>query len=215
MKVVCASSEAIFLDVMCDTCSQCGFTVAGRAQDGMLAAKLVYDLKPSALLVDLDLQKLDGFSVMDLSRFQVPSLVCVAIASRCSQYIVTKATQVGLSGFIDKATMSLSQFKDALRIIASKGSYFSGAYEAAVARVKRQPNLLNKILSSTEEKVLSLICRGLDDYEIGTFLGVAECTARSHRRNIMRKIGIRKTSKLIAYSIGHGLVPDQIATAEA
>jgi len=60
------------------------------------------------------------------------------------------------------------------------------------------------VLSERERAVLSLIGQGLSDEEIGERLTLSARTVQSHRSNILRKLGLKNTPKLIAFAIEHG-----------
>jgi DNA-binding CsgD family transcriptional regulator len=64
---------------------------------------------------------------------------------------------------------------------------------------------LIKLLSAREKKVVSLISGGKSDKEISEDLGISIHTAKTHRKKIIRKLNLRKTSTLVKYAIEKGL----------
>lgn len=59
------------------------------------------------------------------------------------------------------------------------------------------------MLSAREMQALSLIARGFTDRDIAVLLAVAFSTARKHRENVQRKLGLRKASQLTIYYLEH------------
>lgn len=55
------------------------------------------------------------------------------------------------------------------------------------------------MLTAREMEALSLIARGFTDREIAVLLAVSLSTARKHRENVQRKLGLRKASQLTIY----------------
>jgi DNA-binding CsgD family transcriptional regulator len=55
-------------------------------------------------------------------------------------------------------------------------------------------------------EVLQLICEGMTNREIAATLGCSVNTVAAHRAGIMKTLGIRRVTVLIAYAIRHGLV---------
>jgi DNA-binding NarL/FixJ family response regulator len=62
-------------------------------------------------------------------------------------------------------------------------------------------------LSPREMEVLQLLAEGLTSPQIGRRLFVAKTTVDSHRRKIMRKLGIHNVADLTKYAIREGLTP--------
>jgi len=61
-------------------------------------------------------------------------------------------------------------------------------------------------LTPREIEVLKLIAEGASGKEIGEKLGIAFRTARSHRSNLMQKLGLHDTAALVRYAIRTGLI---------
>lgn len=66
------------------------------------------------------------------------------------------------------------------------------------------------MLSAREMQVLSLIARGFTDREISTLLAVSLSTARKHRENMQRKLGLHKSTQLVIYYLEQFAVPGKI-----
>ena len=61
-------------------------------------------------------------------------------------------------------------------------------------------------LTAREMDVLNLICEGLRTKEIAEKLFISVHTVESHRRNIMLKLNINNSSRLVKYAIDNSLV---------
>jgi DNA-binding CsgD family transcriptional regulator len=78
--------------------------------------------------------------------------------------------------------------------------------QRAVVRAMRRANTssFEKILSDTEQVVLSLVGEGLSDAEIAVRIGISRTTAQTHRSRIMKKLQIKGTPKLMAFAARNG-----------
>jgi DNA-binding NarL/FixJ family response regulator len=65
--------------------------------------------------------------------------------------------------------------------------------------VKYKASVYQEKLSSREVEVLSLIMQGLTNKEISEKLFICFETVRSHRKSILKKIGVKNTAALISY----------------
>jgi two-component system NarL family response regulator len=61
------------------------------------------------------------------------------------------------------------------------------------------------VLSEREREVLQLLAEGLSSPQIGKRLFIASSTVETHRRNIMRKLGIHSVADLTKWAIREGL----------
>ncbi|CAG1771420.1 partial Spore germination protein GerE, partial [uncultured bacterium] len=55
------------------------------------------------------------------------------------------------------------------------------------------------ILTQREEEILSLIATGKTAKEIGDSLFISPHTAQRHRKNILKKLGLKGTAELVRY----------------
>ncbi|MEJ1974178.1 MAG: response regulator transcription factor [Lacunisphaera sp.] len=72
------------------------------------------------------------------------------------------------------------------------------------AALRNDPLAFPKLLSDREQQVLGCIAGTMSDAEIGRHLGLSAETAHSHRKRIMKKLGINSTPHLIRYSLAKG-----------
>jgi DNA-binding NarL/FixJ family response regulator len=61
-------------------------------------------------------------------------------------------------------------------------------------------------LSERERDVVVLVAEGLGNKQVGATLGISVKTVESHRRNIMRKLGLKSSADLVRYAVRDGLV---------
>jgi DNA-binding CsgD family transcriptional regulator len=59
---------------------------------------------------------------------------------------------------------------------------------------------IKNILSKQELKILELIAEGLTSEKIADSLSIATSTVQTHRRNMLRKTGIKNTHHIIAWA---------------
>ena len=55
------------------------------------------------------------------------------------------------------------------------------------------------LLSERELEITSLVCKGLTSKEIGEQLNLSLHTVETHRKNILRKLNLKKTTALVDY----------------
>jgi DNA-binding NarL/FixJ family response regulator len=84
------------------------------------------------------------------------------------------------------------------------GTYFSPTFEDARRKRHADPQSFDKVLSETEQRLICLIGEGLTNEEIGRKARISPRTVQTHRHNILRKLNISGTLKLIAFAMQRG-----------
>lgn len=195
----------MFRQVISSICArQFGHEVLGETESGVTAVEMILRLKPDVVLLDLSLPDMDGFNVVDRVTAKLPSVRILVLSSHCDDYTLFRVDQTGVHGFLDKASNTVEMLRDALREVDAGRCYFSETFQRARLARRQDPNSFLKVLSEWERAILALIGQGLSDAEIATRLNIAPSTAQKHRSNLLRKLGVKNTPKLIAFAIEHG-----------
>lgn len=170
----------------------------GTARDGEQALALTLQRIPDVLLLDLGLPKLDGLGVMAaLRRAQLPVKVLI-VTARLDGPSVRAALSLGAAGYLPKNESS-AELLLAIRHVARGRRYISA--EIACLYVPEVHSAPPAKLTASESAVLQLVGVGLTSKEISQHLNTSEATARKHRENIRRKLGIRNSAEMAAYAI--------------
>jgi DNA-binding NarL/FixJ family response regulator len=199
IKVLIAEDHALLVDALQMLLgTQPDLQCVGIAKDGEKALALAQSIRPDVLLLDLGLPKLDGLAVMEaLHRAQSPVKVLV-VTARLNPQSIRAALALGAAGYLPKDEDS-DELLLAIRRVAQGKRYIS----ADIARLfvpDFQAATPSK-LTSSETTVLQLVGAGLTSKEISQRLEISEATARKHRENIRRKLGIRNSAEMAAYAI--------------
>jgi DNA-binding NarL/FixJ family response regulator len=198
IKILIAEDHALLadgLELLLGT--QPDMQCLGVARDGAQALAQTLALVPDVLLLDLGLRKLDGLGVMEaLQRAQAPTRVLV-VTARLDEPSIRSALALGAAGYLPKDEDS-DELLLAVRLVAQGKRYISE--DIALLFTPGVPATAPGKLTTTESAVLQLVGAGLTSKEIGLRLGTSEATARKHRENIRRKLGIRNSAEMAAYA---------------
>jgi len=205
VTIVIIEDHLMFRDVLRKTCTvQFGHTVIGETASGKAGVELILRLAPDMVILDLSLPDMDGFNVADRVLTAKPSTRILVVSSHCDDYTLFRVEKSGVHGFLDKNSNTLETLGNALVAIDAGRIYFSETYLDAKLARRNDPRSFVKILSEWERAILSLIGQGLTDEELGQRLKLSPRTVQTHRSNILRKLDIKGTPKLIAFAIEHG-----------
>lgn len=195
----------MFREAITKACEQeFGHRVVAQADSGVKAITSVLRVQPEVLILDLSLPDMDGFAVIERIREQPCLTKILVLSAYADDYTLFRVEKANVHGFVDKRQNAIAVLKEALQAIAVGGTYFSSTYENARRARHADPASFDKILSESEQRILCLIGEGLTDEEIGQKLRISPRTVQTHRHNILRKLNISGTPKLIAFAMQHG-----------
>jgi two-component system NarL family response regulator len=113
----------------------------------------------------------------------------------------------GASAYVTKSAAG-TELVQAIRAVADGHGYFSPEIAGALAsEVRDRPQVGEaQPLARREREVLRLIAEGVRSPAIAEQLHVSLATVEVHRRNIMRKLGLRTVAELTKHAIREGIV---------
>lgn len=185
------------------------YEVVGEAADGRDAVKVVGELRPDLVVMDIWLPLLSGVEATRQIKQEFPDCKVLMLTQHETANFVEVALRGGASGYVLK-TASPAEFLDALHAARSGKSALSPEIAQhvvdAFARPSGEPALSYSRLTGREREVLQLIAEGHSNKEVAGQLGISTRTAEAHRANLMTKLSIHNTADLVRFAIREGLV---------
>ncbi len=187
------------------------FTVCSEASDGREVLEQVQKHRPDVVVLDISMPRLGGLEALEKLRTRKRELKVVLLSVHGDPPFVQSAVSLGADGYVLKNARA-SEVVAAIRAVMRGGSYFSPPVAREIVSQLRTPHgeaadAPGARLSVREREVVQLIADGLSAKEIATQLHLSTKTVEAHRRNLMRKLGVRKATELVRYALRHGLVP--------
>ncbi|HXG59504.1 MAG TPA: response regulator transcription factor [Thermoanaerobaculia bacterium] len=183
-------------------------TVIGEASDGLEAIQMLNRFEPDVLLVDLRMPKHSGMQVMRDARVISPSTRVVVLSIHSEPSYIVQALHEGATGYVLKEAPS-TEIVEAVRHAAEGKQYLSSGistHDLDEYEQRLRSTEAARELSPREEEILRLVCGGLTSTEIAERLGISGRTVESHRANLMRKLGAKRASDLVAIAMSRGLI---------
>jgi DNA-binding NarL/FixJ family response regulator len=187
--------------------------VVGEAGDGAEAHRLVAELEPDVVLMDIRMPGTDGLAatktITSDSRLTDVRIV-ILTTFELDEYIF-EALRSGASGFLVKDTEPSDLIK-AVRTAAAGDALLSpGATRSLIEEYanRAKPATLSphlEVLTSREREVMVLVAAGLTNDEIAARLVISPTTAKTHVSRAMTKLGARDRAQLVVYAYETGLV---------
>ncbi|MEY2226347.1 response regulator [Streptomyces sp. BF23-19] len=187
--------------------------VAGEASDGDEAVRLVRELRPDVVLMDIRMPVLDGLAATrrigedeSLAAVRVVMLTTFEL----DEYVF-EAIRSGASGFLVKDTEPAELLRAVRAVVAGDALLSPGVTRRLIAEFaarSKQPATASGLgrLTDREREVMALVGMGLSNEEIARRLVVSPLTAKTHVSRTMVKLGARDRAQLVVLAYESGLV---------
>lgn len=175
---------------------------AAGFRDGLAAIR---QHQPELVLLDISLPDGDGLELARIVIDELPRVKILAISSHHDPWTMLQVQRIGIHGFVDKNDQRPEVLSEAIFAVLGGRVYYTQIVNQSSAAIRRDPKSFVRVLSDYETRILSMIGESKSDDEIANALSISPATVQSRRRDIMRKLDIHSTPKLIHYAIVNGL----------
>lgn len=180
--------------------------IIGTIEDASRIGEITRKLKPDLLIADynipnyLSLETLEGL----ITHTHVNTLV---ISSDNNQQSIRQSLKIGIKGYITKEC-SREEIMLAIRS-TSKGEKFFCHKILDVIMEKESPAAgacEPTVLTVREMEILELLAKGFSTQRAADKLNLSPHTIHTHRKSIIKKLGIKSPTEFVLYAIDFGLI---------
>ncbi len=185
-----------------------GFEVVGRTSSGSEALALVESTDPDVILMDINLEGLNGIEATREILKKRPDSRILILSMHDDHLTVTSAVAAGAAGFLPK-NVEREELVTAIKAIAQGKGFL--APEVTRPFLSRIGGLADEIsarvrLTDREREVLEELAQGKSTREMAESLVVAEETIKTHLTHIYQKLGVSDRVQAVALALRQGLV---------
>ena len=169
-------------------------------------AELTEEDFPDIVLVDIQMQPMDGFQVVEKLRGLYPHLKIMILSSHYKTSILVYMVKLGVSAFLPKNS-NKATFIEAITQVYKNGVYFTAEDYSMLNTYMNNPPKQNTLfeggneLTDREKEIVKLICEELTNQQIAEKLCISPRTVETHRQRILDKIGAKNTVGIVIYAI--------------
>ena len=215
IKVLLADDHALFREGLRKLLEmEVDIKVVGEASDGIETLKLVDELEPDIVLVDISMPLVDGIeATREITRKRPDTRVIVLTMHKEDAHVV-RALQVGARGYLLKNAKA-AELVGAIRAVYRGASLVDPMMMTKVLTESRrmavetgaQDGLVG--LTESELDILRLLATGASNKEIARKMMLADSTVKNKLTVLFSKIDVADRTQAAIFALRHGLLPEK------
>jgi two-component system response regulator NreC len=175
-------------------------TIVGETSDLEELFKLLRELEPSVLVLDLHMRRELSLSTISELRVVSPGTAIVILTMDDDPAFVQPAWDAGAAGYVLKEA-SPTELVRAIGTVGRGGRYLDPAIGGWTLSGGG-----DAVLSGRELEVLRLVALGHTNNEIAKRMYISPRTVETHRASLQRKLGVSGRPELVRYALERGVI---------
>jgi len=186
---------------------QSNMEVVGEAGDGRTALRLVRELRPDVVIMDVNMDGMDGIDATRMINREHPETKVLALSMYLRKTFVSEMFKSGATGYLLKDS-AFSEIVDAINTVLRGDKYVCAKVAALLVDEYVQDGEGAKShanLTQRELEVIRMLADGKTSKEIALITETSVKTVDACRRRLMQKLDINSIAELVKYAIREGL----------
>jgi NarL family two-component system response regulator LiaR len=217
VTVVLVDSAELIRSSLVQLLSAAGLSVVGEATTGEEGVRLVVDLRPDVVLVELGLGGISGVETIErLSALAPVSRILVLSASDEPQRVV-EAILAGATGYMLKEHTTSERIADAVTATAAGECVISTHVAGGLLARIRERDIpvtagstdagaaIRAVLTERELQIFKRLASGESNREIGQALSLSENTIKNHIASILAKLQLDNRIQAAVQAVRSGI----------
>ena len=186
--------------------------VIAEAENGEVFLDILDTKLPDAVLMDINMPKIDGIEATKKALELYPDLKIIALSMNGDEAYYYKMIRAGAKGFVLKKASS-DELEEAIQSVINGNDFFSPELMKSIIinfgttkKVTTEKETKFVHFTNRENEVLKLICDGLSTKEISNKLYISIRTVEGHKSRIMDKLNAQNTANIIVQAFKNKLI---------
>ncbi len=169
------------------------------AHNGRELLELLYQRQPDIVLLDLNMPEMNGIDTAIHIRRLYPSIKIIVLSTYAEGNLIEKAKSVGVHGYMLKVCEK-EELLETIRAVMSNRSSFPYLPNASAGGLDEEDPFLKPFnLTRREREIIGLLKAGNTNKQMADQLFLSVYTVETHRKNLMRKLGLNTPAALMKF----------------
>jgi two-component system, NarL family, nitrate/nitrite response regulator NarL len=211
-RILIADDDPIVREILRNMLSaRTEFAVVGEARNGEESVRLVREVKPDLLLLDLLMPNLPGLDALKEMTTSDSLVRTIVLTASITKQQVLQALQLGARGVVRKD--ALTELVSAIRAVLDGQYWLDGKVVPNVVQLLNELSASSRTetprndfgLTPRELEIVALVTEGCGNREIAGRLTISEETVKRHLTHIFDKVGMSTRLELALFALDHNL----------
>lgn len=190
---------------------QSDFEIVGEAADGLEGVKLVEQIKPDIVLLDLDMPTMSGNEALAQILETDPSMKVLMLTVSEDGDDLAECMRRGAVGYLLKKIDADFLLQSIRHAVAGDSVISPEMTSKLVMKLRNDTYRASSAsadiesLTPRERQTLAWLARGVSNKEIARTLDLAESTVKVHVQSVLRKLNIKSRVQAAVFAVEHHL----------
>ena len=183
--------------------------VVGEREDINGIGKVLSELQPDVVLLDLELGETHGVDALRQFREEAPGIHVIIYTSHDEEERIIQAAELGVDGYLLKGCPK-EEIVSAIRSVHDGGTALESSVAAKLMHhmnrrsSRREEPAIH--FSKREKQVLELLALGKTNRDIGATLFISESTVKFHVHAILSKLDASNRTEAVSIAAHQGII---------
>lgn len=216
IKVLLADDHSLFREGLRSLLEeQDDIKIVGEAEDGLETIRLAQQLKPTVILMDINMPVVDGVEATRMILKEDSSMGIVILTMYPQDEYVFQALKAGAKAYLLKDTPS-KKLLNVIRTVHSGEAVMDvelttrllGEFRRMANKEEESPTF--QTLTDQELRILTMVAEGASNKDIATDLALSERTIKNYMSLIFQKLQVNNRTEAAIRAMRDGLVDTTI-----
>jgi len=188
-----------------------GIEIVASVDSGYEAQRLVDELNPDIILLDMRMPGLNGLEVLEILRTKNESLPIVMLTTSTEENDLLKSLRSGAQGYLlkdmepDELVLALREIVAGKTVVAPDlAPILARAVQGKTAETEEKDDSPFSSLTPRETEILALLAEGQSNKAIARNLGISDGTVKLHVKAILRKLEVHSRVEAAVMAVQRG-----------
>lgn len=189
-----------------------GIEIVASVGSGHEAQRLVDELNPDVILLDMRMPGIDGLGVLVMLREKNESLPIVMLTTSTDEKDLLESLRAGAQGYLlkdmepDALVLALRDIVAGKTVVAPDlAPILAKAVQGKTSDVDESDGSPFSTLTPRETEILGLLAEGQSNKAIARNLGISDGTVKLHVKAILRKLNVHSRVEAAVMAVERGL----------